>query len=107
MTRVLLDHNVPRGLSLYLSGHELRTAEAQGWDRLTNGELLDAAEMAGFAVLVTADQGIRHQQRLAGRNIAVVVLPTNRWRIVRENGERIARAVDRARAGDCIEVEFR
>jgi hypothetical protein len=42
--------------------------------RLTNGELLTAAEEAGFDVLLTTDKNIQYQQNLTGRRIAIVVL---------------------------------
>ena len=89
-----------------LSGHEVRTTAEMGWDRLTNGELLDAAEVVGFEVLVTGDKGFLYQQRLAGRRIALVVLPTIRWGIVRAHAERIARAIGRATPGSYTEVIF-
>ena len=46
---------------------------------LKNGELLDAAEAAGFDVLITVDQNIPDQQNLTGRRISLVILcgPTN------------------------------
>lgn len=34
------------------------TAYAQGWATLTNGALLDAAEHAGYDVLITTDQNL-------------------------------------------------
>ena len=43
---------------------------------ITLGELLDAAEAAGFDVLVTVDRGFRYEQNLAGRKIAVVIFRT-------------------------------
>ena len=46
----------------------------EGWDKLRNGELLAAAEAAGFGLFLTTDKNIRCQQNLAGRKIAVVVL---------------------------------
>jgi hypothetical protein len=44
--------------------------------------LLDAAEAAGFDVLITVDQNIPDQQNVTGRRIALVILcgPTNRLR---------------------------
>jgi hypothetical protein len=103
---VLFDNNVPRALRRALTGHEVRTAAAMGWAALANGALLAQAEAHGFDVLVTADRNLRFQQNLAGRGIAIVELPTNRWRTVRENGERIARAVDQAVPGSYAEVDF-
>ena len=47
-----------------------------GWGELSNGALLSAAEAAGFAVMVTADRNIRHQQNLSARTIGILVLPT-------------------------------
>ena len=41
---------------------------------LKNGELLSAAESAGFDVLVTVDQSIPDQQSLMGRKIALMIL---------------------------------
>lgn len=99
MASVLLDHNVPRGVRRILAAHDVRTTREMGWDALTNGELLSAAEAAGFAVLVTADRNIRHQQNLAPRTLALVVLGTNVWPVLRGEGERIAEAVARAGPG--------
>lgn len=41
---ILFDHGTPRGIASYLPEHTVKEARAQGWDRLTNGELLKAAE---------------------------------------------------------------
>jgi hypothetical protein len=40
-------------------------------ERLGNGDLLTAAELAGFEVFLTTDKNLRHQQNMAGRTIAV------------------------------------
>lgn len=39
-----------------------------------NGELLDAAEGAGYGALLTMDQGFEHQLSLAGRSLALIIL---------------------------------
>lgn len=106
MASVLFDNNVPRALHRALTGHEVRTAAAMGWAALANGELLAQAEAHGFNVLVTADRNLRFQQNLAGRRVAIVELPTNRWKTVREHGERIARVVGQAMPGSYTEVGF-
>jgi len=73
--RILLDKNVPVGVRRFLSRHEVRTFVETGWPmQIENGELLDAAEAAGFDVMVTSDQNIRYQQNLTGRKLALIVL---------------------------------
>jgi hypothetical protein len=72
--RVLLDEQLPRQLAPLLTGHEVRTVQQQSWAGLKNGQLLDAAEAAGFTVLVTGDRNLPFQQNLAGRQLGVVVL---------------------------------
>ena len=49
---------------------------------LKNGQLLYAAESAGFDVLLTVDQNIPSQQNLRGHKLAILILcaPTNRLR---------------------------
>ena len=72
--RILFDHGTPFPLRGALTGHSIARAQDLGWDRLSNGELLTAAEQAGFALLLTTDKNIRYQQNLAGRTIAILVL---------------------------------
>ena len=61
---VLFDHGTPKGLARALPGHTIHTAQSKGWDTLSNGALLDAAEEAGFELLLTTDRRIRYQQNL-------------------------------------------
>jgi hypothetical protein len=84
--RVLFDHGTPRGIARSLENHTVREARAEGWDTLSNGELLKAAEDAGFDVLVTTDKNLRYQQNLAARKIAVVVLGKARWQLIKPGG---------------------
>ncbi len=71
---ILFDHGTPKGLARALSGHTVYTAQSKGWDTLSNGALLNAAEAAGFQLLLTTDRRIRHQQNLQVRRVALVVL---------------------------------
>lgn len=41
---------------------------------LENGELLKAAETAGFEVFLTVNQGIEYQQNLIGRRLPIIIL---------------------------------
>ena len=104
--RVLFDNGTPRGLASALSGHLVEESRSRGWDILRNGELLEAAEIAGFQVFVTTDRSLRYQQNLTGRTIAIVVLGNGRWRLIRANLPRIAAAVSAATPGTFTEVEI-
>jgi len=63
--RILFDNGTPRGLARLLGEHTVEEARAHGWEELSNGELIDAAEQAGFEVLLTTDRNIQYQQNLA------------------------------------------
>lgn len=52
----------------------MTTVSYIGWAGLKNGEILQAAENGGFDVFLTGDQTLAHEQNLAGRRLAVVVL---------------------------------
>lgn len=104
---ILFDHGTPRGLIRALSGHSVMTAQSQGWDRLSNGALLNAAEEAGIDLLLSTDRGIRYQQNLAGRKIAIVVLTgATKWSRVRLHTDRITAAVVGAKSGTYAEIEI-
>jgi hypothetical protein len=81
--RILFDQGTPVGIRDAFSAHEVKTAAQQGWDSLSNGQLLSAAEQNGFEVLLTTDTNIRFQQNMEGRRIAIVVLSPNRWTLIR------------------------
>ncbi len=101
---ILLRNNAPRGLAPALAGHTVAEARERGWATLKNGDLLTAAEEAGFNVLVTSDKNIRFQQNLEGHKIALVVLTIGRWGPVRRMLAEIAAAVDAATPGSYTEV---
>ncbi|MHB1071156.1 MAG: hypothetical protein ACYC1W_14980 [Gemmatimonadaceae bacterium] len=93
-------------LRLGLPAHAVETAFERGWATLTNGELLAAAEAAGFDVLVTTDRNLRYQQNLAGRSIALVVLSTTSWPRIRAAIDSVTRAVEQSVAGGYTEVRI-
>jgi hypothetical protein len=105
--RILFDKNVPIGVRRFLHGHDVRTFTEMQWHpQLENGELLNAGEAAGFDVMVTSDQNIRYQQDLTGRKLALVVLGSNIWPIVREHAATITARVDAAEPGGYDFVEM-
>jgi len=103
---ILFDHVTPSGIARFLPAHTVTKAKDRRWDTLTNGDLLTEAERAGFDVLLTADKNMRYQQNLRGRRIAIIVLSTPQWPVVRLYVERVAAAVNAAKPGSCTEVEI-
>ena len=104
--RVLLDNGVPRGVASGLPGHQVEEARDHGWDTLSNGDLLMAAESAGFTVLVTTDRNIRYQQNLSGRQVSIVVLTKASWPMIQLTLGAIATAVAAATPGSFVEVDI-
>lgn len=103
---ILFDHGTPWGLARALSGHVVVTARERGWDRLSNGALLRAAEESAIELLLTTDRRIRYQQNLTGRKVAIVVLTgSTKWSRVRLHLERITAVVNESTAGSYTEVE--
>ncbi len=72
--RLLLDECVDERLRHLFSPHDCQTARFAKMAGLKNGELLVAAEAAGFDVIVTTDQNIPFQQELSSRAVAVLIL---------------------------------
>ena len=103
---VLFDQSTPAPLRGHLKSHSVTEARDRGWDRLANGDLLNAAETAGFEVFVTADKGLRYQQNLTARKLAIVVIGNAQWRVLRFYVARVAGAVDAATAGSYTEVDI-
>ena len=54
--RILIDECVDERLRLLFPGHDCQTARFANLAGLKNGRLLDAAEAAGFDILITVDQ---------------------------------------------------
>lgn len=104
--RVLFDQGTPTALAGFLAGHTIRTTRQQGWETLSNGDLLQAAEDAGFDVLLTTDNNLTYQQNLKTRQIAIVVLSRNRWRTVQRMIRKITAAVNDATPGSYALIEI-
>ena len=64
-----------------------------------------ATEDAGFEVFVTADKKLPKQQNLKGRALALVVLSTLDWEIMKPHLDEIIAAVDAAVPGSFHFVE--
>jgi hypothetical protein len=103
---VLFDQGTPVGIQDFLLGHTVKTASQQGWSTLLNGELIRAAEEAGFDLLLTTDKNLVYQQNPMNRKIAIVVLGRNKWSLLQPMLPRIAEAVNAAKPGSYKLVEI-
>jgi hypothetical protein len=103
---ILFDNGTPAPLRYALKDHIVVEATERGWDRLTNGELIAAAEDAGFEVLLTTDKNMRYQQNLKGRKIAFVVIGNQQWPTLRRYVEMVVLAVNTATPGSYAEVDI-
>jgi predicted nuclease of predicted toxin-antitoxin system len=74
--KVLLDECVTQRFRRFLPDVDCQSAVFAGFSGLKNGALLEAAELAGFTVIVTLDRNLPYQQSIEGRAIAMVVLRT-------------------------------
>ncbi len=85
MIRILLDECLPVKLK-----HRFREADPLfdastvndlGWNGIQNGKLLELAQQE-FDILVTTDQNIPHQQRIANFSISIIAFRTksNRYK---------------------------
>jgi predicted nuclease of predicted toxin-antitoxin system len=104
--KVLFDQGTPAPLRRALVGHSVETAYERGWSGLQNGELIAAAESAGFDVFVTTDKNLKYQQNLATRTLFVVVLLTTSWPRIQRSLPAVLAAVASAVPGGYVEVRI-
>ena len=104
--KVLFDQNVPRNLADYLKAHQVTRSVELGWQELTNGDLLDAAQDQRFEVFVTADRNLGYQQNLKGRRLAIVVLPTGNWPLLKGVVAEVVRAIGESKLGGFRELKL-
>ena len=103
--RILIDESLPRYVLRMLKGYQVATVQEVGWGGLKNGPLM--AHMEGlFDVFLTGDKNLRYQQNLSGRQIAIVVFPSNRLSVVKGLEEPLKAVLLSIPAGAFIELEF-
>src|SRR5437773_8716082 len=93
--RILFDQGTPLPLRAWLPAHQVETVRQRGWSELLNGELLTAAEAAGFDLFITTDQNLRHQLDLSRFGIAVMVLNIANWPMLEPHAATVAALVNR------------
>ena len=72
---------------------------------MENGALIEEAEAAGFELYITTDKNLRYQQNLTGRRIAIVVLWTTSWPLIRPHAAAVASIAVTLQPGEFRELE--
>src|ERR1039458_865121 len=90
--RILVDECLPEDLLGWLLEWDVRMVQQMGWAGVKNGELLRRAE-GQFDLFLTADKNLRYQQNLKGRRLAILLLPTNRLKVLQKMTADIAAAI--------------
>lgn len=101
--RILFDQGVPAPLRKYLTGHQVETAYERGWATMKNGDLLAAAQSA-FDLFLTTDKNLRYQQNIAGRTIAIAVLPTTQWPLLESQVESLTTQIGAILPGSFVDI---
>ena len=104
--KILFYQGTPLPLRRSLTGHTVDIPSNKGWSTLQNGALLDAAEEAGYEVLITTDQNIRYQQNLSRRTISIIVLMKATWPRIRNHQEDILQAINSIAPGQVVEIDI-
>ena len=102
-SRMLFDRGTPAGLARARSGRDVPTVRARGWDRLSHGNLLRAAENAGYDMPCPTGRRMRYRGNRASRRIAILVRGgSTQWAQDKTWIDLIAGAVD-----DCAPAAYR
>ncbi len=100
---ILLDESVPRLIKNFLTEYSVSTVQEMGWCGMKNGALLTVAEQQ-FDIFITADQKLRYQQNLKGKQLSIIVLPTNQVPLVTTLLLAIRETVSKIQPGIVIEI---
>jgi predicted nuclease of predicted toxin-antitoxin system len=102
--KILLDECTPHVLKKLLTGFEIKTVQDQRWSGITNGELLRLAE-EHFDVFITSDQNLKYQQNLAGRQLAIIQLPTNQVPLVVKLAPKVRATLESIQTGEFVAIQ--
>jgi hypothetical protein len=103
--KILLDECLPLDFRRSFRNHEAHTAQWAGLKGKDNGELLRAAEFAGYDVLLTV-QGIPQQHRGGSRHLAIILIcaRTNQMHDLLPLADTILEALQSIRPGQVIRI---
>ncbi len=101
---ILFDQDTPAPFRYFLLNSTVTTAAERGWSDLSNGDLIEAAEQAGFDAIVTTDRNLNYQQNLSARKIPIVVILQPAWPILKKRAAEVGRIIETAEIGTYLEI---
>ena len=106
--KFLLDECLPVDFRHSFPGHDAHSVEWAGLKGKKNGELLLAAEGAGYQVLLTVDQGIPRQQTMLGRKLSIILIRsrTNQMEDLLPLAPAIIQALEVIQPGESVLIPF-
>ena len=105
--KLLLDECLPRKLKREFIGHEVLTVDQAGFKGLKNGKLIQAASGNDFAVFISVDKNIVHQQNKINLPVAILALSanTNRIESLLPLMTKALRVLENIKTGEIITIE--
>ena len=106
--KILLDECLPVDFRHSFPGHDAHSVEWAGLKGKKNGELLRAAEGAGYEVLLTVDHGIPRQQTMLGRKLSIILIRsrTNQLEDLLSLAPAIIKALELIQPGQSVLIPF-
>lgn len=101
--KILIDESLPRYVKRMLREYQVFTVQEMGWGGLKNGALMTRAE-GHFDVFLTADKNLRYQQNFKGRQLAVIVFPTNKLSVIKQLDAALKVSLTGITAGSFVEL---
>ena len=104
--RILLDECLPVDFRHSFPDHNAHTVEWAGFKGKKNGALLHAAEVAGYEVILTVDQGITPRNDPAGRKLSIILVRsrTNQLEDLLPEVDAILLALQTIRPGQVVTI---
>ena len=77
-----------------------------GWDTLSNGHLLLAAEAGEFEAIITTDRALVSDEEITNSSLRVLAVGPANWRVLREHLPEIQAALEATSPGRVLRVQF-
>jgi len=106
--KILLDECLPLDFRHCFPGHQAHTVQWAGLKGMKNGDLLKAAEGAGYDVIITVDHGIPHQRPSANQVLSIILIRsrTNQMEDLLPLAPSILKVLESIQPGQAVVVPF-